>query len=86
MLRGKKEKKTPEKVDPQLDAPSVANQEKHINFLAEEAREVPARNDSEKEDIEERKREWREGIEEGKEEQDKKLPFEKRDLNENEEY
>ena len=32
MLRGKKEKKTPEKVDPQLDAPSVANQEKHINF------------------------------------------------------
>jgi len=67
----KKEKQTSK--DPQLDAPSVANQNKHINFLAEEENqnEPGIVMDLDNEQVEQRRREWQEGIEAGKKENQK---------------
>ncbi|MFT3704837.1 MAG: hypothetical protein QM802_20900 [Agriterribacter sp.] len=61
--------------DPQLDVPSVANQDKHINFLAEEEKSEPIIGvDLQHEEDEERQRKWKEGIEEGKRENEKTNP------------
>jgi hypothetical protein len=70
----KKNKQAPK--DPQLDIPSVANQNKHINFLAEEekAQKNILRVDLDNQEEEERQREWKEGVEAGKREKDKHLP------------
>jgi hypothetical protein len=67
----KKNKQAPK--DPQLDIPSVANQNKHINFLAEEekVREDILRVDLHHQEEEERQRKWKEGVEAGKREKDK---------------
>ncbi|MGN6494722.1 MAG: hypothetical protein ACTHLE_22220 [Agriterribacter sp.] len=67
----KKERQIPK--DPHLDAPSVANQDKHINFLEEEekADQPDIRVDLQHEEDEKRKRQWKEGIEAGKLEKDK---------------
>ena len=67
----KKNKQAPK--DPQLDIPSVANQNKHINFLAEEenAQKNILRVDLDNQEEEERQRKWKEGVEAGKREKDK---------------
>lgn len=59
--------------DPHLDAPSVANQDKHINFLEEEekAAQPHISIDLQNEEDEKRKRAWKEGIEAGKRERNK---------------
>ena len=58
MNNSKKEKKEREPVDPQLDAPSVANEDKHINFLEEEekAQRSSGRMDARSEADEKRKK------------------------------
>ena len=69
----KKNKQAPK--DPQLDIPSVANQNKHINFLAEEekARKNVLRVDLDHQEEEERQHKWKEGVEAGKREKDKDI-------------
>ena len=54
--------------DPQLDIPSVANQTKHIDFREiEDADSRPAVDiDIQQEEAEKRRKEWHDGIEEGK--------------------
>lgn len=61
-------KKQQQPKDPHLDAPSVANEDKHINFLAEEkkARKVAGEIDLQNQEDDQRKKEWQKGIEEGK--------------------
>jgi hypothetical protein len=65
-----------EKKDPRLDIPAEANREKHLNFMeAEERTASDGASDSDrfgstKED-EERRRQWQEGIEEGRKEAEK---------------
>lgn len=67
--------------------PSVANEEKDINFLAEEEKERESVRDKGKDDRDERRREeWQRGIKEGKKNREEPPSFEKRDLNEQEEY
>lgn len=62
-----KKDRLPQDKDPHLDIPSEANQDKHINFLDVEdgtdQNEGAGRKDTE---TEERQRQWREGLEEGK--------------------
>ena len=60
-----------DKNDPRLDIPAEANREKHLNFMEAEERTVSDnvsdsdRFGSTKED-EERRRQWQEGLEEGR--------------------
>jgi hypothetical protein len=70
MGRTTKKKKQQEPKDPHLDIPSVANDEKHINFLAEEekSRQPVARIDTQNEEDEKRKQRWRDAIEAAKRE------------------
>ena len=74
--------------DPHLDTPSVANEDKHINFREEEekAQNFGAGVDLQNQVDEQRRKEWKEGIDEGKREAEQNRPFEKRDLNEDETY
>ncbi|HEU4632991.1 MAG TPA: hypothetical protein VFS22_03340 [Flavisolibacter sp.] len=54
--------------DPHLDVPSEANRDKHINFrkLEEDSGQFVSFRD--KDEIKERRKQWQQGIEEGKEE------------------
>ena len=63
----KKDQQEPK--DSQLDAPSVANTEKHINFReeAEKDSQNVLRVDTENDEDERRREQWQEGIEAGKE-------------------
>ena len=87
----KKHKQEPPK-DPHLDVPSEANRDKHINFLEEEEKEEQVSGEARKqnEEVTERRKEWERGIEAGKEERKKdqkeEPPFQKTDLDEQEEY
>ncbi|MGN6436898.1 MAG: hypothetical protein ACTHMM_10210 [Agriterribacter sp.] len=67
----KKDRQVPK--DPHLDAPSVANQDKHINFLEEEekADQSAIRIDLQNEQDEKRKQQWKEGLEAGERERNK---------------
>ncbi|HVG14142.1 MAG TPA: hypothetical protein VM935_04245 [Chitinophagaceae bacterium] len=64
-----KENEEQGKRDPNLDIPSEANTTKHINFLdVEDA----TSNDERKDDAsEERRKQWEQGLKEGKEEREK---------------
>ncbi len=85
--------------DKSLDIPSVANEEKHINFLKDQRNNISddASRQSQDEQDKKRRKEWKDGIEAGKHriEQPSSQPgknrieepsFQKRDLNEQEEY
>ena len=66
-----KEKKD-EKIDPNLDIPSEANRQKHINFLDDEEDIEQEQNRKENDDFSrERQKQWKEGIAQGKEARDK---------------
>lgn len=67
----KKDRQVPK--DPHLDAPSVANQDKHINFLEEEekADQSAIRIDLQNEQDEKRKQQWKEGLGAGERERNK---------------
>jgi hypothetical protein len=72
--------------DKHLDIPAVANEEKHINFLDEEEKSSTSGNTGTiNTEDKERRKEWQEGLEAGKRESLDELPFEKRELNEEEE-
>jgi hypothetical protein len=59
--------KLPQDKDRHLDVPSEANRDRHFNFLEEdENTEEIGEHDFTKEEIEERQRKWKEGLEEGK--------------------
>jgi hypothetical protein len=60
------------KIDPSLDTPSEANRQKHINFLDVENDVEEEQNRKENDEFsEERQKQWKEGIAEGKEARDK---------------
>lgn len=74
----KRKKEQPK--DSSLDIPSVANQGKHINFLKEEETAPDIfRIDLQNEQDEERRRKWKEGIEAGKQENEKDTDASKED-------
>lgn len=83
-----KPRKLEEPKDPSLDIPSVANEEKHINFLAEEEKDQESINQKgrENDSNEKRREEWQSGIEEGKKNREQPPSFQKRDLDDDEEY
>ena len=57
------------KTDPNLDVPSEANTQKHINFLDVELDIQQERNRINRDEFnEERQKQWQEGIEQGKKE------------------
>ena len=59
------------KIDPNLNIPSEANTQKHINFLDVEE-ESEGRTSKQRDDFsEERQKQWKEGIAKGKEEREK---------------
>ena len=61
-----------EKIDPNLDTPSEANRQKHINFLDAEGDIEQEQNRKENDDFSrERQKQWKEGIAQGKETRDK---------------
>jgi hypothetical protein len=67
----KKRKEEQNRIDPNLDIPSEANRNKHINFseVEEESANTAGRN---KDDFsEERRRQWEKGLKEGKEAREK---------------
>jgi hypothetical protein len=67
-MKERKEKK----IDPSLDAPSEANRQKHINFLDVENDVEKEQNRRENDEFsEERQKQWKEGIAEGKEAREK---------------
>ena len=60
------------KTDPNLDIPSESNTQKHINFLDVELDIQQEKNRINRDEFsEERQKQWREGIEQGKEEREK---------------
>ena len=71
--------------DPQLGPPAQANEEKHINFLEEEDQSDALRIDTSQDDTKQRRDQWQKGLDEGKKKRDQP-DFQKRDLNEQEEY
>jgi hypothetical protein len=67
-MKERKEKK----IDPSLDTPSEANRQKHINFLDVENDVEQEQNRRENDEFsEERQKQWKEGIAEGKEAREK---------------
>jgi len=65
-------KEKEEKRDPNLDIPSEANTKKHINFLhVEEESQRDQNNNRRDEFSEQRQKQWREGIAQGKKETEK---------------
>ena len=56
--------------DPNLDIPAEANKEKHINFLAVEEESATKNGFNIDEFAAARKREWQQGIQEGKQARD----------------
>jgi hypothetical protein len=67
-MKQRKEKK----IDPNLDTPSEANRQKHINFLDVENDVEEEQNRKRNDEFsEERQKQWKEGIAEGKEARDK---------------
>ena len=59
-------------IDPNLDTPSEANTQKHVNFLEEEEKNSNNNSRQDKDEFsEERKKQWEEGIAEGKKRRDK---------------
>lgn len=68
--RNDAKKNTP--IDPHLDTPSEANREKHINFMEVEEESVNRSTNDQVDDFaSERRKEWEQGIAEGKEARDK---------------
>jgi len=61
----KRREEIPQDKDRHLDIPSEANQDKHINFLEQDANDTPAEMDIDDE-TRRRQQEWHEGLEEGK--------------------
>jgi hypothetical protein len=60
------------KIDPNLDTPSEANRQKHINFLDDENEVEEEQNRKRNDEFsEERQKQWKEGIAAGKEARDK---------------
>ena len=60
------------KIDPNLDTPSEANRQKHINFLDVEENIEQEQNRKENDDFsKERQKQWKEGIAQGKEAREK---------------
>lgn len=52
--------------DNSLDIPAEANREKHINFLERDEESSTENNGAEEDRLTERQKEWKEGLEEGK--------------------
>ena len=64
-------KEQTDKIDPNLDTPSVANTQKHINFLEEESERTD--NNKKRDDFsDERRKQWEEGLAKGKEDRENK--------------
>lgn len=53
--------------DPNLDIPSEANTDKHINFLDVESNEQNSGNNRVDRETQERREQWQQGLQEGKE-------------------
>jgi hypothetical protein len=68
-MKERKEKSLPQDKDRHLDVPSEANRDKHINFLEiEDPENQNTGNRREDKETEERRKQWEQGIEEGKRE------------------
>jgi hypothetical protein len=82
-----KEQNSGHRKDPHLDIPSVANEDKHMNYLASEEKDEGSTGETRtsNHDSEGRRTEWEEGIKEGKRNAEENS-FQKRDLDESEEY
>jgi hypothetical protein len=67
-MKDRNEQQKPQDVDRNLDIPSEASREKHINFLDEED-DNNSRGRQERDSfVEERRREWQKGLSEGRNE------------------
>jgi hypothetical protein len=82
-----KEQNSRHRKDPHLDIPSVANEDKHMNYLANEEKNEGSTGETRTPngDNENRRKDWQEGIKEGKRKAEENS-FQKRDLDESEEY
>ena len=67
-MKEKEENSLPQDKDRHLDIPSESNREKHINFLDVEDTDDDQNTGGNRKDkeTEERQKQWREGVEEGK--------------------
>ena len=76
----KKKKNLPADKDRQLDIPSEANRDKHINFQGLDDNDIGTTNgdvviiDTGNDEVKRRRDQWQKGIEDGKEERDKENP------------
>lgn len=65
-MKDRDERNVPRENDPQLDVPSEANTGKHINFLDIEDDDQNTNANRKDEKTEERQKQWKQGLEEGK--------------------
>ena len=66
-MKEKAEGQLPQDKDPHLDVPAEANTDKHINFLdAEDTGNEDDTTGRKDKETEERQKQWKEGLEEGK--------------------
>ena len=71
-MENKKDARQNTPLDPHLDAPSEANRDKHINFLeVEEESSSRSGNDNVDDFASERRKEWEQGLAEGKKARDR---------------
>lgn len=67
-MKDRNEQQKPQDVDRNLDIPSEAGREKHINFLEEEDNNNNRGGQERDRFVEERRREWQKGLSEGRNE------------------
>jgi hypothetical protein len=70
-MKKKQEKMQEPKPDPHLDIPSEANRDKHINFRKLEEEDEQLISFKNKDEVDQRRKQWQKGIEEGEEERRK---------------
>ena len=61
-----------QRMDSHLDVPAEANTDKHINFVQMEENDVNDNGSNKDRSSQERKKEWKEGLKEGREEAESK--------------
>lgn len=87
-MNNRKDNEQEQPKDINLDVPSEANTQKHVNFREQDENDTQnssSQNSQENTD-QSRRAEWQEGLEEGKNAANERRPFAKRDLNEDETY
>jgi hypothetical protein len=65
-MKQKEENSLPQDKDPSLDTPSEANTTKHINFVDEESNDKQSNAQEKDNATEERQKQWKQGLKEGK--------------------